>query len=263
MTQNRTMKRMEQKIINLGKRVVLPICNKFGFDIVPHSQFPPDFDRATIEICHSVRPFTMTSMERVYSLCQSVAYVVQHDIPGDIVECGVWKGGSMMAVARTLLNRGVTRKLHLFDTFEGMPEPTGADINVRGLPAAELMALADKQAHVWAYSPLDEVKKNLRDTGYDPSQVVFVKGKVEDTIPAQAPSQIALLRLDTDWYESTLHELVHLYPRLSVGGVLIIDDYGYWEGARKAVDQYLAEKKLKLLLNRIDSTGRVAVKLEG
>lgn len=94
------------------------------------------------------------------------------------------------------------------------------------------------------------------------SNCFFVKGKVEDTVPEKAPDRISLLRLDTDWYESTYHGLLHLYPRLSVGGVLIIDDYGHWAGAKKAVDQYLNENHLKLLLNRIDDTGRIGVKLE-
>jgi len=87
----------------------------------------------------------------------------------------------------------------------------------------------------------------------------FIKGRVEETIPNAAPEQIALLRLDTDWYESTRHELIHLFPRLTHGGVLIIDDYGYWQGARKAVDEYIEENKLSILLARIDSTARMAV----
>jgi hypothetical protein len=86
-------------------------------------------------------------------------------------------------------------------------------------------------------------------------------GKVEDTIPADIPEKIALLRLDTDWYESTKHELIHLFPRLQKGGVLIIDDYGFWKGARKAVDEYFAENNIQILLNRIDDTGRMAIKL--
>ena len=80
--------------------------------------------------------------------------------------------------------------------------------------------------------------------------------------PAASPPSIALLRLDTDWYESTYHELVHLYPRLSVGGILIIDDYGYWQGARRAVDRYFAEQGTRVFLSRIDETGRLAVKQE-
>ena len=229
----------------------------------PGPALPPDFDEATAAVCRFVQPFTMTSLERIYALCRSVEYVIAHDIPGDIVECGVWKGGSMMAVARTLMEKGATRKLHLFDTFEGMPEPGDVDRDFRGEAAAARMKRENRNTSaVWAYSPLDEVKRNLRTTGYNEREIVFTQGKVEDTVPALAPKRIALLRLDTDWYESTYHELVHLYPRLSVGGVLIIDDYGHWQGARRAVDQYVREKNLKILLNRIDYTGRIGVKLE-
>ncbi len=113
---------------------------------------------------------------------------------------------------------------------------------------------------VWAYSALEEVKHNLLSTGYPAERISFIKGKVEETIPLNAPPQIALLRLDTDWYESTYHELVHLFPRLSSGGILIIDDYGHWKGARKAVDKYFSENKLDLLLHRIDYSGRICVK---
>ncbi len=226
------------------------------------TEFPPDFDDFTAALFRYVQPYTMTSKERVFALCRSVEYVVKQAIPGDIVECGVWKGGSMMAVAKTLMDRQAVRTLHLFDTFEGMPEPADVDKDFRGETAAQRMAREKGAGGFWVYGPLDEVKRNLRDTGYDESRVVFVKGKVEETIPAHAPERISLLRLDTDWYESTYHELVHLYPRLSIGGVLIIDDYGHWEGARRAVDQYIEEHHLKLLLNRIDYTGRICVKLE-
>ena len=102
----------------------------------------------------------------------------------------------------------------------------------------------------------------MLSTGYDIARTHFVAGDVEQTIPGVVPEQISLLRLDTDWYESTRHELKHLYPRLIRGGVLIIDDYGHWKGARQAVDEYLAETGAKLLLNRIDYTGRAAVKTE-
>ena len=258
-------------MLQTGKRIITRLAAKLGYSILPlpngtaqwTPDFPKDFDGQMIETCRAVKPFTMTSNERIFSLCRSVEYVVKHNIAGDIVECGVWKGGSMMAVARTLIAQGVTRKLHLFDTFEGMSAPTEADKTAYGHLAARTLAAGDRNSNPWwAYSPLDEVKKNLLDTGYDQSQIEFVKGKVEDTLPANAPSQISLLRLDTDWYESTYHEMVHLYPRLSVGGVLIIDDYGDWQGARKAIDQYIAEKNLKVLLTRIDFTGRLAVKLE-
>ena len=107
---------------------------------------------------------------------------------------------------------------------------------------------------------MEQVKRNLGSTGYDMASIKFIKGKVEQTIPREAPAQISLLRLDTDWYESTRHELVHPFPRLSVGGVLIIDDYGHWQGCRRATDEYFAENNISILLNRIDYTGRIAVK---
>lgn len=257
-------------MLRIAKRAVKTLCNRLGYDIVAQSSasglhrvdYPPDFDAETIDICQRVRPFTMTSPERIFSLCRTVEYIVQNEIPGDIVECGVWKGGSMMAVAHTLTKMRATRKLHLFDTFEGMTQPSSVDKNFKGELAAHALATSDKSTSwSWAYSGLEEVKSNLQGTGYDLNQVAFIKGKVEESIPQYAPAQIAVLRLDTDWYESTYHELRHLYPRLSVGGVLIIDDYGHWEGARKAVDQYIAEGRLKILLNRVDYTGRIAVKL--
>ena len=227
------------------------------------SAFPHDFDAESIELLQRVAPFTMTSRERILSLCDSVRHIVKHSIPGDIVECGVWKGGSMMAAALVLMKMQVRRQLWLFDTFDGMPAPAVVDVDFRGRSAAERMAVEDRiSGPVWAYSSLDEVRRNIGSTGYPDRFVSFVEGKVEDTIPANAPDRISLLRLDTDWYDSTRHELQHLYPRLSTGGVLIIDDYGHWAGAKKAVDEYIEEKKLKILLHRIDYTGRIAVKIE-
>jgi O-methyltransferase len=252
-------------IRGLLRRGIRPILRRYGYDLTrvsDRSDLPPDFDEDTIQVCRDVREFTKTSMERIFTLCRAVEYVVQHDIPGDIVECGVWRGGSMMAVARTLLRLGAAdRHLYLFDTFDGMPEPTEHDRDFRGTAAADLLGESDKNVKsTWSYSPLDEVQRNMRGTGYDESRVHFVRGKVEDTIPANAPDTISLLRLDTDWYESTYHELVHLYPRVSAGGALIIDDYGHWQGARRAVDQYVEEHRLKLFLSRIDYTARICIK---
>ena len=169
----------------------------------------------------------------------------------------------MMVVARTLVELGATdRFLNLFDTFEGMSEPTAADRTLLDNTSAELtMREKEENNEKWCYCPVDDVKKNVFSTGYNANQFRFIKGRVEETLPEHAPDKIALLRLDTDWYESTYHGLVHLYPRLSVGGVLIIDDYGHWAGAKKAVDQYIADNGLPLLLNRVDNTGRIGQKL--
>jgi len=204
----------------------------------------------------------MTSDERISALCHAVRYISRLKVPGDIVECGVWRGGSIMATALTLLGIGDNaRILHLFDTFDGMPPPGDVDRTAATkTQASVLLKQADRLSDVWAFSPLDEVRANVLSTGYPHSNFRFVKGRVEDTVPRNGPDQISVLRLDTDWYESTKHELVHLYPRIVPGGVLIVDDYGFWEGARKAVDEYFSEYREPILLNRIDSTGRVAVK---
>ena len=205
-------------------------------------------------------PCTMTSPDRVAALCLAIEYVSRRKISGDIVECGVWKGGSSMAAAWSLLrNNDTSRTLHLFDTFEGMSAPTEPDRQRDGKPAAEILAAHDMNSYFWAYSPLSEVKLNLDLTGYPAEKIRFIQGKVEDTIPAASPEKIAVLRLDTDWYESTKHELENLYPLLSDGGVLIIDDYGYWQGARRAVDEYFTDRQ-PILLNRIDQEGRIVVK---
>jgi len=230
-------------------------------DAVIRRRFP-DVDGRVVEIFNRVKPYTMTSPERVIALCDAVRYVVAAGIEGAVVECGVWRGGSSMAAALMLRELGAAnRDLYLFDTFEGMSAPGEHDRRAGGPAAADLLAASTKNAKVWAYSPLGEVRANLQSTGYPMERVRFVQGKVEDTIPGQAPEKIAILRLDTDWYESTRHELEHLFPRLAVGGVLIIDDYGAWEGARRAVDEFIAAQKVQILLNRIDETGRVGVKL--
>jgi len=231
-----------------------------------HRERMPDVDPADLEIIGRVKRFTMTNPERLCALIQAVQHIVRARVPGDIVECGVWKGGSMMAVAHTLLQTAATeRTLWLFDTFEGMPAPVGEDVTRKGEVARELFR-TKRDAHGtgsdWCRSSLDEVRTNVESTRYPRQRLRFVKGKVEETIPGEIPEQISLLRLDTDFYESTKHELVHLFPRLSRGGVLIIDDYGYWQGCRKAVDEYFgARAEGSVLLNRIDSSARIGVKV--
>jgi O-methyltransferase len=223
--------------------------------------FPLDFDEVDRDLCVRVKPYTMTTPPRIYALSRSIEYVVRRDVAGDVVECGVWRGGSMMAVALTLLRLDATdRDLYLFDTFEGMTEPGAEDVMHTGERAADLLTDPARHEQYRAVASLEDVREAVLGVGYPEHRIHFVKGPVEETLPERAPSEIALLRLDTDWYASTKHELVHLYPRLRSGGVLIVDDYAYWQGARKAVDEYMAENDLPLLLNRIDYTARIAVK---
>lgn len=220
-----------------------------------------DVDVRTREIYHRVAACTMTSPERIAAVCDAVSYVSKARIAGAYVECGVWRGGSSMAAALRLLELGESdRPFYLFDTFEGMPDPSEHDLRARDhAPAIGLLETSERGDKMRCFASIEDVRANMASTGYPQANITYCKGMVEETLPSQAPEQIAILRLDTDWYESTRHELENLYPRLSPGGVLIIDDYGYWAGARKAVDEYFADRPI--MLNRIDRTGRIAIKL--
>ena len=244
------------------KQSIKKLANFFGYDI---SYFvPKDFEDEDIKIINSVRNYTMTGTERIYVLIQAVNYIINNNIPGSIVECGVWKGGSMMAVAKALINlNNSERHLYLFDTFEGMTEPSNIDINFKGFKASKTfqkLRINDNSSD-WCYASLEEVKQNMYSTKYDKEKIHFIKGKVEKTIPDKSPKVISLLRLDTDFYESTKHELKYLFPLLSRGGIIIIDDYGHWLGQKRAVDEYIEKNNLCLFLNRIDYTGRIGVKI--
>ncbi|MFB8218963.1 TylF/MycF/NovP-related O-methyltransferase [Streptomyces anulatus] len=226
----------------------------------PAPAFPADYDDEAKEIIRAVKPYSMTSPERLNAFILATRHIVRHNIPGSIVECGVWRGGSMQACARTLLAAGETeRDLYLFDTYEGMTPPTAEDLRRDGRPAQELLDAQGKDRPIWAVASLEDVQAGFDTVPYPKERVHYVRGRVEDTVPGQAPEQISILRLDTDWYASTKHELEHLYDRLVPGGVLLIDDYGYWQGSRQAVDEFLDKTGEQLLLLRMDE-GRIAVK---
>ncbi|MDR1646903.1 MAG: TylF/MycF family methyltransferase [Zoogloeaceae bacterium] len=251
------------------RHLIRNTLHHFGYDIIRYSPDSPlgelasvrDLSTEQLDIIRFARPFTMTSVERMAALINAVAHISQNGIEGDIVECGVWRGGSMMIVARTLLACGDrSRSLYLFDTFEGMSLPTETDRSFDGISALSQLQQTPSGTGIWCHASLEDVRENLFSTGYPPEKIHFIKGKVEDTIPQAIPPRLALLRLDTDWYESTKHELEHLYPLLNSKGVLIIDDYGHWQGARKAVDEYFSGREC--YLHRIDYTGRILVRTD-
>jgi hypothetical protein len=199
----------------------------------------------------------------MFALYRAVNYLDANRIEGDIVECGVAAGGSMMMAALTsIVNGSSSRKIWLYDTFAGMPKPTDRDVNYRGDLARTQWASSQSGDHnEWCYTSLESVQANMALTGYPVDKLCFIKGRVEKTIPAKAPEKIALLRLDTDWYASSKHEMEQLYPRLCEGGVIIIDDYGYWDGCRQATDEFLKNlTEPAPLLNRIDQLGVIAIK---
>jgi O-methyltransferase len=223
-----------------------------------------DLEVEFLNLFDSCRAATMTSIERMYALYQATCHVLDRDVPGDLVECGVWRGGSVMLMAYTLLARGCTdRTIWLYDTFDGMPPPGDEDVQeMTGRRASDILDERERSQDdlFWGIAPRELVERNLRLTRYPMHLFRFVEGDVMKTIPAEAPASLSLLRLDTDWYQSTKHELEQLYPRLSTGGVLIVDDYGYWRGARRATDEYFQTLEARPLLNRIDYTGRICVK---
>lgn len=222
-------------------------------------------DEAFMELYEACRPYTVTSAERMYALYRATRWIARRRLPGAVVECGVLRGGSMMLTALQLQREDEDdRGLWLYDTFTGMEEPGPEDESVFGLrPRHRWRRRQEEDHNRWGYAPLDEVRSNMESTGYPPDRVRYVRGRVQETLPEHRPERVALLRLDTDWYESTRHELEHLYPRLVPGGILIVDDYGHWKGARRAVDEYLSELEAPPFLHRIDYTGRMAVKLPG
>lgn len=221
-----------------------------------------DFNKEELEIINQVQPFTMTSKERLVSLIRAIKYLQDNKIDGDFVECGVWKGGSVMAMV--LASRkfvGLERKIWLCDTFNGMTPPISDDTQFDGIPAKNLLEKDEKKvSNVWAVSGLEEVKSNIDALGYPNDLLDYIIGPVEVTLPKLTIGKISLLRLDTDWYESTKIELEILFPKLVKGGVLIIDDYGHWKGCKKAVDEYMSSLNRPYFLNRIDYTGRLLIK---
>mmetsp|Transcript_24411 Transcript_24411/g.49538 ORF Transcript_24411/g.49538 Transcript_24411/m.49538 type:complete len:271 (+) Transcript_24411:105-917(+) len=232
----------------------------------------PNTAREAADIVHNNREpqIAMASTERVMDAWDSVTSIAA--VPGDIVEAGVYKGGTSMVMAwaelgvRKSRESSARRHMWLFDTFEGLPPPSAKD-DARAhakwnkpIPndTDTKRAFDTGQPHMdsrgifrWNYGPLDQVKRNFFSTGYPRHLTHFIQGKVEDTLPSlqksdELPKKIGLLRLDTDFYESTRAELAILYPRLVRGGILILDDYCTWRGARRAFDEFLVAHRREL-----------------
>lgn len=244
------------------------LFRRLGFQVARVSslqdRFPIEATEGDKNVIRDLRPYTMTSSERLWSLLNAVRYVTAESVPGDFVECGVWRGGSVMAMAGELQRLGVDdRRIWLYDTFEGMTAPTEADVEaVTGISATTMLQgtpVGDGN-NVWCVAGRSDVEANVRSTGYPADSLVFVEGDVAQTLQQQVPDRISLLRLDTDWYESTRVGLEVLYPRLSIGGVCILDDYGHWQGARRAVDEYFEALGKRPYMHPIDFSGRVFLK---
>jgi O-methyltransferase len=252
------------------KRIIRKAFNQVGLNVskisveTPDSEFPRDFDDELTEIIKKCRPYTMTSNERLYQLTLCVKYIEENGIKGDFVECGVWRGGSILAMIETLKMMNVrNRRIHLFDTFREQDifatnAPTDDDEPFR-CTLDELKATLERDGEDMSVN-LDDVRDLMKETGYPEENIVFHVGRVEETLPKAVIDSVSLLRLDTDWYDSTKVQLETLFPRVTTNGVVIFDDYGFWKGHKKAVDEYLEETGQKPLLIRTDHSCRFLMK---
>lgn len=223
----------------------------------------PEASEADIRLIREALSISMTSVERLWALLQAVRYLEANGIEGDFVECGVWRGGSSFLMAKALHGlASEDRAIWLFDTFQGMVKPTEHDTALDGQPAEKLLDRdKDKreESYIWAIAGEEEVKRNMAASGYPMGLINLVKGDVIETLQRDSLPRVALARLDTDWYESTKHELNEIMPCMTPGGVVIVDDYGHWSGSKKAVDEWFLEAGWKPLVSRIDYTGRMWV----
>lgn len=243
------------------------MARRFGLQVSRISsagaRLPIEADGADAALIASLSDVTMTSPERLWCLIEAVRALEAAGIEGDFAECGVWRGGSVMAMAQQLVSLGrERRRIWLYDTFAGMTDPTAQDVDHAGQSAADLLRTTQigDGDNVWAYASRPDVEANLARTGYPMELFTLIEGDVVQTLAEHVPERIALLRLDTDWYASTRTCLEVLYPRLVPGGICILDDYGHWDGARRAVDEYFVENPPRPFLQPIDFSGRVLVK---
>src|SRR3990167_1977682 len=250
------------------KKTIEKLLLSFGYGLVRVSKertYPVELSEQDVNVLKYVQEnrLTMASSERLVSTLMACNYVQRSGIDGDFVECGVWRGGNSIVAADVFRRRGGLKKIWMFDTFSGMTAPTALDVSRNGEQAMHKYRSGSRETHnEWCYASLDDVRKQFMEASLLSDNVHFVEGDVSVTLKdvKNLPDRISVLRLDTDWYESTKLELEVLYPRLEPGGVLIVDDYGHWGGARRAVDEYF-KNYASPFFQVIDYAGRAGVKV--
>ena len=251
-------------IKNLLKKKIKACLNKFGYKLInlENDEFS-QFDKTDQSIVNLYAQYSMTSDLRRSALLKSFHYIKDNKIKGDFVECGVWQGGNIMALKHLENIYKTNNKIYGYDTFLGMSEPTKYDVKITdGTIATNKFEKFkdDDEFSEWDKCTIEKVTENFAKHNLGMNNLKLVKGKVENTllVKSNLPENISLIRLDTDFYESTKIELEILYPLLSKGGVLIIDDYGAWQGAKKAVDEYF--KDSVVWMHYIDHDCRLIIK---
>jgi hypothetical protein len=258
-------KSLKLKVFHAGQKLL----SKTGWVLKPSR-----FERKTpielhVEVCKRVdyvveHGLSHTSRERLFATALAMQYVLDSKIPGAFVECGVWKGGNSLVAKAVNEVHGSNRTFYLYDTYEGHVRPGVHDISLEsGIKAAEVFDTRVASQGSWNAVSVLEVKNNFADTGLSIDNVMFIAGDMLHTLCVEEnlPEVISVLRLDTDWYEPTKLQLEKLWPRLAVGGVLVLDDYGHWAGSKKAVDEFFENYNPKPFFAYTDWSGRTAVKL--
>lgn len=259
-----------------AKSLVRSLVSRSGYEIVKKkSNFPNvaelDIDENRLIQFILSKNLSMVSENRLINTLLAVKHVSEMDVEGAFVECGTWRGGNGILASKIFEKYSQSRELYLFDTFEGMSAPSLFDYkNSMAHDPREGLQQTNEifnkslnaQGSYWCLATIEEVTQNFAEAGARLDGVHFIKGKVEDTLKddKNLPDKIAVLRLDTDWYDSTKVELEYLWPRVVQGGILILDDYGHWNGAKKAVDEFFNSLD-RPFLSYSDYTGRVGVKI--
>ena len=248
------MKNFVKKIRNFFRFIKKPFLKKKDF----WKNNIPEISEENKILINSIGDYSLTPLVRRWNLIKSLHYINQNKLEGDIVECGIWRGGNLFLAKKIqdLYYKNIKRTFYGYDTFEGMPEPSVYD----GEKVVKIYKNFLKKGERWTEASLDDVENSIKKLFLSLDDFNLVKGKVEDTLinKKNLPSKISLLRLDTDFYESTKVELEILYPLLVQKGVLIIDDYGDFIGCRKAVDDYFFNKNV--LMISIDKSCRIIIK---
>jgi hypothetical protein len=253
------------------KKLIKKIIKIFGYEIISNNDwlrknenYIAEISKKESTILNNIKDYTMTSIPSQWSLIQSINHVIRNNVEGSFVECGIFRGGNIILMSKLLEEHGIEKNIFAYDTFEGMPLPGIDDLDLRGNSSIDKfleLKNSEKEGSQWCYCNIQDVKNNIKKFNINYlKNINFIKGKVEKTLLdiKNLPKKISLLRLDTDFYSSTKIELNILFPLLEKNGILIVDDYGHFMGAKKAVDEYFYEKKL--WFHRVDYSTRLLIK---
>jgi hypothetical protein len=253
------------------KKLIKKIIKLFGYEIISNNDwlrknenYIAEISKNESAILNNIKDYTMTSIPSQWSLIQSINHVIRNNVEGSFVECGIFRGGNIILMSKLLEKHKVEKNIFAYDTFEGMPLPGEDDLDLRGNSSIDKfleLKNYEKEGSQWCYCNIQDVKSNIKKFNINYlKNINFIKGKVEETLldVKNLPKKISLLRLDTDFYSSTKIELNILFPLLEKNGILIVDDYGHFMGAKKAVDEFFYEKKA--WFHRVDYSTRLLIK---